>query len=113
MDVDLSSRALFSALNRKYLDGPLVLKHIDLKVIKNIIIQSILVNSKSSGLEVLFRIISSSKYRVVDMKIIITPKIIIIRFSLSIKHKFWVHKRNVSRRRFFYAPKTYIIIDSY
>ena len=32
MDVDLSSRALFSALNRKYVDGPLVLKHIDLKV---------------------------------------------------------------------------------
>ena len=26
---------------------------------------------------------------------------------------FWVHKRNVSGRRFFYEPKTYIIIESY
>ena len=26
---------------------------------------------------------------------------------------FCVHKRNVSGRRFFYAPKTYIIIESY
>ena len=26
---------------------------------------------------------------------------------------FWVRKRNVSRRRFFYVPKTYVIIDSH
>ena len=37
---------------------------------------------------------------------------IIINFS-PIKHMFWVHKRNVSMRHFFYAPKTYVIIDSY
>ena len=36
-------------------------------------IQSNLVNSKSSGLEVLFRIISSSNYRAVDIKYM-TPK---------------------------------------
>ena len=27
-----------------------------------------------------------------------------------IKHKFWVLKRNISRRRFFYASKTYVNI---
>ena len=37
---------------------------------------------------------------------------IIISF-FSMKHKFWACKRNVSRRHFFYAPKTYAIIDSY
>ena len=26
---------------------------------------------------------------------------------------FWVRKRNVSGRRFFFAAKTYVIIDSY
>ena len=31
----------------------------------------------------------------------------------SIKHKFWARIRNVSERRFFYVPKTCIIIDSY
>ena len=30
-----------------------------------------------------------------------------------IKHMFCVRKRNVSRRRFFYVPKTYVIVDSY
>ena len=29
------------------------------------------------------------------------------------KHMFCVRKRNVSGRRFFYAPKTYDIIDRY
>ena len=34
-------------------------------------------------------------------------------FFLSIKHKFWARKRNVLMRRFFYASKTYVTIDSY
>ena len=36
--------------------------------------QSNIVNSKSSGLEVLFRIISSSNYREVEIKQIFNPK---------------------------------------
>ena len=36
-----------------------------------------------------------------------------ITMFISIKRKFWTHKRNVSMRRFFYAPKTYGIIDIY
>ena len=32
-----------------------------------------------------------------------------IRSSFPIKHKFWAQERNVSRRRFFYAPKTYFL----
>ena len=36
----------------------------------------------------------------------------IIFSFLSIKNKFWEHKRNVSRRCFFYEPITYVIIDS-
>ena len=71
----------------------------------------VLVNSRSLGLEVLFRITSSSNYREVDIKIYNPSNLIIIRGFLPIKHKFWVHKRNVSRSRFFYAPKTYVIID--
>ena len=74
-------------------------------------VQSNLVNSKSSELEVLFRIISSSKYYEVDIKMY-NPKLITLLF-FSVKHKFWAHKRSVSRRRFFYALKTYVIIDSY
>ena len=37
---------------------------------------------------------------------------IIIRV-LSVKHKFWAHKRNVSKGRFFYTSKTYAIMNSY
>ena len=37
------------------------------------------------------------------------PKLIISIFS--IKHKFWVRKSNFSLRRFFYAPKPYVIKD--
>ena len=35
-------------------------------------------------------------------------KQLLVSFSLSIyiKHMFWVHKWNVSMRRFFFAPKT-------
>ena len=34
-----------------------------------------------------------------------------IRFG--IKHTFWASKRNVAKRHFFYAPKTYSTLDSY
>ena len=70
-----------------------------------------LLNSKSSRV---FRINRSLNYREVDIKLYITPKIIIIIFLLlffSIKHKFWAPKRKISMSRFFCAPKTYVIID--
>ena len=51
-------------------------------------------------------------YKDVGIKIY-NPKNTIIVIFLSIKHKFWALKRNVSGRRFFYAPKTYFIIGSY
>ena len=41
-----------------------------------------------------------------------SPKLIIISFLL-IKPMFWVHKRIISGRRFFYAPKTFVFIESY
>ena len=72
--------------------------------------QSNFAASKSSGQEALFRIIRSANYWEVDIKLV-TPKMII--FRISIKHTFWTHKRNVSWRRFFYAPKKYIIKDSF
>ena len=50
-------------------------------------LQSNLLNVKSSGLEILFRMISSSSYREVDMKIY-NPKNDYYYFFLSIKHKF-------------------------
>ena len=68
------------------------------------VLQLNLINSKSSGLVVLFGIISILKE--VDIKIYNQQKMIIIRF-FSIKHNVWVRKRNVSERRFFFAPKTY------
>ena len=52
------------------------------------------------GIRGLFRIISSSNYTKVDIKI--TPVIIIIIFSII--HKFWAHERNVSRRLFYSNP---------
>ena len=52
------------------------------------------------GTRGLFRIISSSKYTKVDIKI--TPVIIIIIFSII--HKFWAHERNVSRGLFYSNP---------
>ena len=76
-------------------------------------VQSNLINLKSLGLEVLFWIISSSNYREVDMKNIYPPELIMIQVLFSIKHMFWVCKRNVSMRRFFYASKTYAVRDSY
>ena len=57
-----------------------------------------------------------SKYRKFELKggrhkiFIILKKITIF---IAIKCKFWARKRNVSMRRFFYAPKTYVIIDNY
>ena len=33
--------------------------------------------------------------------------------EVSLSNKFWVRKRNVSKRRFFYASKIYVIIDIY
>ena len=60
-------------------------------------IQKNLVNSKTLRPEALFGINPQNKY-----------------YQLfSVKHEFWARKRNVSRRRFFYTPKTYVIIDSY
>ena len=38
--------------------------------------------------------------------------LILSMFSYII-HMIWVHKRKVSGRRFFYTPKTYVIIDRY
>ena len=62
---------------------------------------------KFEGLEIrgLFRIISSSNYTKVDMKI--TPVIIIIIFSII--HKFWAHERNVSRRLFYSNPSIMLL----
>ena len=59
----------------------------------------------------LFRSIEYSNYREVDIKIYNPQKD--YHFFFSVKHKLWVCKRNVSMRRFFYAPKTYVIIDNY
>ena len=59
----------------------------------------------------LFRIIGTLIYREVGIKYI-TSKNDYYQFS-SFNHKFWARKRNVSRRRFFYAPKTYVIMDRY
>ena len=67
-------------------------------------IQQNFVISKSSGLEVLFRIISSLIYREVDIKIFNPQKCIFISFLSSIrcgrvKKRLW---------RFFYAPLSYM-----
>ena len=43
------------------------------------------------------RIISSSNYREIDIKYI-NLKNYYLQFFFSIKHKFGVHKRNISRR---------------
>ena len=74
-------------------------------------VQLNLVNLKSSGLEVLFRIISSLNYREVDLKIYNPQNDYYQVFS--IKHKFQACKKNLSKRCFFYTPKTYVIVDSY
>ena len=52
-----------------------------------------------------------SNYREVDIKIYNPKKWLSSAFS--VKYKFWARKRNVLMRRFFYAPETYVIIDSY
>ena len=70
-------------------------------------VQSNIINSKSSGLEILFGIIRRSNYWEIDLKIYNCPKMIIISF-FSIKHMFWACKRNVSLR-----TKTYDITSSY
>ena len=67
---------------------------------------------RDQGLEILFWIISSLNYREVEIKNI-TSKNNYYDFFLSIKHMFWACERNVSERRFFYTPKTYVIMDSY
>ena len=66
-------------------------------------------NSTFSGLEILFQIFSSSNYGEVqvDIKMYNPQKWLLSVFS-PIKQKFWAGKRNVSMRRFFYAPKTYV-----
>ena len=76
------------------------------------IIQSKLLNLKSLGLEVLFRIISSSNNMVVGKKIYY-PLNDYYQLFFYFKYKFWACKINVSMRCFFYAPKTYVIIGSY
>ena len=43
----------------------------------------------------------------------ITPKNEYYHIFFSAKHKFWVCKRNFLTRRFFYAPKTYVLIDRF
>ena len=58
-----------------------------------------LVNSKSSGLEVLFRIISNSNYRKVRTN---------TKISFFIKQKFWVRKRNVSKKIFSIKHKFWV-----
>ena len=59
-------------------------------------IQSNFIKMKSSGLSVLFRIISSSSYREIDMKIYTpTPQKNEIENTSLIKHKFLARKRNV------------------
>ena len=65
-----------------------------------------LVNSKSSRLEVLFRIINSWNYREVDIKYITKKMRLLSGYVL------WARKRNDSMKRFFKASKTYAIIDS-
>ena len=67
-------------------------------------IQSNLVNSKSSELEVLFRIIRSSSCREVDMNIDNPHKLLLSVFFFYQTYVL-VRKRNVSKRRFFYVPK--------
>ena len=58
-----------------------------------------------------------SKYRKLELQRgrhkIYYPKKWSLSIFICIKHTFWVFKRNVSRRRFFYASKTYVIIDRY
>ena len=54
--------------------------------------------------------LSSSNYREENVKHIKKTYNDNYQVFFSIKHKFWARKRNVSMRRFFYAPKTYIII---
>ena len=68
--------------------------------------QSNLVNSKSSGLEVLLRIINSLNYREVGINNMLSTKVIIISPPPHIIQTFRVRKINVSERRFFHAPKT-------
>ena len=61
--------------------------------------------------------ISSSNYREVDIKYI--PPIILFSF-ISLSNMFWANRINVSRRpqvqvsrrRFFYAPKIYVMVDN-
>ena len=71
-------------------------------------IQSNLVNSKSLGLEALFRNNKLSNYREVDIKLY-SPPILNSNSFISIKHMLWVRKRNVSEISFFYAPKRNIL----
>ena len=73
-------------------------------------IQSNLVNSKSSGLEVLFRIISSSNYREIDIKIYNPQKLLLSFFFLFQAYVLGAYKKCLKET---YAPKTYVIIGSY
>ena len=60
-----------------------------------------------SGTRDLFWVFSSSNYREADIKVLNPPqKWLFSFFSLS-KIMFYVHKRNISGRCFFYASKTY------
>ena len=58
-------------------------------------IQSNLVNSKSSALEFLFRIVSSLNYREVDIKSIYTPPKTTIFFSIKHKKSLFTHQNHM------------------
>ena len=68
-------------------------------------IQSNLVNSKSSELDVLFRIIRSSSYMEVDMYIYNPYKLLLSVFFFFIKHTFWCVKEMSQRDVSFTHPK--------
>ena len=71
-------------------------------------IQLNLINSKSSGLDVLFRIISSSNYREVGIKYI-TP-VIIVSFSnyLTVTLQFWQTKIMMLMSFFYFSFQPYM-----
>ena len=72
-----------------------------------VLIESNLVNSKSSGLVVLFRIISSSNYREVNIEIYNRQNEYYQRFFF-IKHMFWARKKGLMES-FFTQPKLMLL----
>ena len=66
-------------------------------------IQKNLVNSKSTGLWLLFRSIKSSKYREVDIQMYKS------QYEYDQGFFYQAHALRISWRRFFYAHKTYVM----